>query len=90
MVGYSTLYVLRMRHIEEEIHLYQMRYIEYFNSSIDKREKNILEGLDDKRIEYLSTQFRDFYKRGVKSALKWLPRLLTVIWGLYILVILLS
>ncbi len=81
---------MRMRHIEEEIHLYQMRYIEYFNEPVGKRRNEILKGLKDERIKFLSEQFPDFHEKGVQSNLKWLPLLIRVIWGLYILVILLK
>ena len=74
----------------DAIHFYQMRYIDFFYKRVENRDKGILEGLSDKNVKDLSEQFPNFYEGQVRGALKWLPWLITVIWGVYIVVILFS
>ena len=74
----------RMKHIEEVINFYQTRYLDFLDNPIAKRKRGVLEGLPDGQFEELRTFSPNFYKGKVRSPLRMLPWLITIIWLLYV------
>ncbi|MHB1418074.1 MAG: hypothetical protein ACYCX4_00580, partial [Bacillota bacterium] len=86
---------MRMRHIENELGLFQQRYIRYLDQNGDEeQEKCYEENLENLNYKYLGeinyrmeydNQYKNFHKGKVKGAIICLPRSVTIIWVIYII-----
>lgn len=69
-----TMYA-RMRHIEEDLDLYRVRYVHYRDGNGDVSKSGLG---DDRKKEASPTP--TFRRRGVQKVMKWFPRLITAGW----------
>jgi hypothetical protein len=74
--------IQRMKDIEHEIGFYRNRYIEFLDNNEEERKKNriILDGLNEARIDNLVEYDINFSKGKVRGNYIWLPFLITTIW----------
>ena len=70
---------LRMRHIEEDLNIYQTRYVRYMDDISELSTSGLLEGRqDDLR------HFANYQRAGIQEYLRFLPLFIAIAWGLYL------
>jgi hypothetical protein len=77
--------LIRMKHIEEELHLFRNRYIAFLDFPKDKRkdQTNTINRLSGEHIAELLSFAPDFHKGQVKGSIAVLPKAVTAIWIAY-------
>jgi hypothetical protein len=77
--------ILRMRDIENELGMFQNRYVRFLDNPIAKRKTIELDGLSEKYLDELKTMSPKFYKGQVRGITRRLPIIITLLWMIYLL-----